>query len=792
MKRVLFLIAIAAIALGSALSCSKEINDPEEEIVAEEEKVADVNENEEVFPKEAGELVTWTLKAGTEDTKVTPMNGANKFSWENNDEVKVLYDGGSTTCTASVSDGIATFSPSVPGGISTIYLVYPSDMTASLDGDNLVVGMPSAQKNSLAGYFVARAEKTDEYAVFKHPVCYYKFVVDGDGSDVTRLTLTAQSTNINATSVSIDFSDEEPAVSVSAGGAKTITYDFSGTGTYYIPFVPAATAAADNLTFQFYRGEAKTEKAGAILYGADLANARGTIVDWASLPAMATNRYVSTSGSDANNGATVDKPWSFDKFKAFMENKTANGNTARDAAALALYDGINIRFAAGTYSFSSKISPDIAIKTNLIGADNSSTFFNGGNNNILFDIWKKSNETVTFKNLTFQNATNTSSDGGAFRIGYGDRTFHIAFENCAFINNKANASGKAGGALYVCANTGIDFKNCSFGDGKSSNKNYASQGGVVYLNGTGDSKSGVVKASFTDCIFNYNESTTATGGSCVYSTSTNNVVKLNGCLFKNNIAETRGVIRADNNTLIYMNNVSFTGNSTTASSDPWGLLVQGNNSFVCMNNVTAWNNENSSHVTSNSASFNCDGGFLITNSTFIDYGGQYVIRANDVQESSVWKGYNHLVLCNNILINRSTDKSNSVFWYRKTNSELLTNAGHNVLSNSSLPQGNVTAAESDLLSQSQTTLGGNYSEKWDNDGKYGVYVWTNNLAGFTAATQKNVEDAIKGCTKTMAGVSVGGTAAGSFYAWLSEIGALGKDGRGISRSGSWWPGAYQN
>ena len=52
----------------------------------------------------------------------------------------------------------------------------------------------------------------------------------------------------------------------------------------------------------------------------------------------------------------------------------------------------------------------------------------------------------------------------------------------------------------------------------------------------------------------------------------------------------------------------------------------------------------------------------------------------------------------------------------------------------------------------------------------------------------DVENAIKACTVEMAGKTSGT----DFYAWLKEIGALGKDARGITRGTPWWPGAYQN
>ena len=179
-------------------------------------------------------------------------------------------------------------------------------------------------------------------------------------------------------------------------------------------------------------------------------------------------------------------------------------------------------------------------------------------------------------------------------------------------------------------------------------------------------------------------------------------------------------------------------------------------------------------MTSNSVSFNNDRGFIITNSTLIDEGGQYEVRVNgNLGEGIDW----HLAMCNNIISNESAP--NNTFWVR--GSITLNNYGHN-LRGSSAAQGNVLDSNpaTDKYGQTHSVIGGTYSD--------GVYSWSGTLAGFTPATAADVENAIKACTVEMAGKTSGT----DFYAWLKEIGALGKDARGITRGTPWWPGAYQN
>ena len=756
MKKVFFFVFAAAFVLGAALSCSKE-----------EQRID--NGIKDVTPVLEGTSWTFTAVAEESVTKMGDMDGSGDFAWEDGDEIKILYAGGSTTASASVAAGKTSFSPTIPDGKTTIWLVYPSSMTASLEGENLVIGMPEAGKDALAGYFVAKASVGDEAVSFKHPVAYYKIVVDGDGTDVTRLTLTsAASNNLTATSLALSFDGSGvPSVASVTGGAATLTYDFSGAGTYYIPVVPEVSPAANDLTFQFYRTEdAAYVKAGAYRHSAPIDNERAHIKNWGSLPAKATNRYVSTTGSSSNNGATAGAPWDLATFKGFMEN-----SSSRTADVLALYDGVNFHFAAGTYTLSAKIVPNINIRTNIIGHNTDDTFIDGSSDKLLFDIYKQTGETVTFKNITFKNGRNTN-DGGAFRIVNGVRVFTIVFENCAFINNSITTAGKYGGALYICANSNVSFSNCTFGNGTQEGRNYAPRGGVLYATGN-------AKVDFTSCTFNCNEATASSGdggGACIFANSAN-VIRINNSQFINNTAGSRGVIRMTDNVLVYMNAVSFNDNHTTENSSPWGLNVHGGNSFVCMNNVTSYGNSNAKNVSSDACAFNNDRGFIITNSTLIDNAGQYEVRINDIYTNSAYQKIHNLAMCNNIISNESAP--NNTFWVR--GSITLNNYGHN-LRGSGAAQGNVLDSDpaTDKYGQTHSVIGGTYSG--------GVYSWSGTLADFTPATAADVENAIKACTVEMAGKTSGT----DFYAWLTEIGAIGKDARGVTRGTPWWPGAYQN
>ena len=831
MKKFSFVLMAAAV-LVAALSCEKE--NPIEN-----------NNPENVNVKTA----SWSFTANVENpvTKMGDMDSEGNFAWESGDEIKILYAGGSTTATATLEGGIATFELSIPGGVTDVWMVYPSSMTASLDGDNLVIGMPGMQKDALSGWFVAKAAVGDASISFMHPVCYFKLIVDGDGNDVTDLELTSAGADITATSLSLAFDASGIPSATAVSGSESLSAAFSGAGTYYIPVLPDVDFASGDLKFQFYRGGSNAEKAGAYKHNAAVTSTRAHIKNWKSLPAQATNRYVSTSASGSANGSTPDKAWSLAQFKSFME-----ASDGRDAATKALFDGINIRFAAGTYTPSAKIAPNIAIATNLIGEDAATTIFDGNGSMIIFDIWRVSGETVTFKNFTFRNAINSGNNGGVVRIGNSDREFNVSFENCIFSNNSAG-SGKCGGVFSVTgANSSLSVKDCAFNnntagscggaihaetsavvsfDNCSFTSNSAVAGGALDIQGTAgvtckdcvfttnsatkyggsdthkDVGAGAIilrksgdAITLTGCTFNEN---TATGmGGAIASINTNTVINADGCLFsgnnsgsgwgsvihlsgyagqriylndciiKDNTNTSRGAIAFHNSatSLIYMNDVTFKDN-VNSGSGAWGVAAHGGASVVCMNNVTAMGNHSTNATPGNSCVFNSNGGWLIVNSTVIDGTPTALVRSGTIKTT----------VCNNILVNNST--ANNVFAITGGVS-YFQDCGHNVLSCDGT-YNNAEPAASDLLGQSESFLAGSYSEP--------LYIWSGTLSGLQAATQADVENAIKAYDVDYSEYVSGVTHVGNdFYAWLSGIGALGKDARGKIRSGSWWPGAYQN
>lgn len=380
------------------------------------------------------------------------------------------------------------------------------------------------------------------------------------------------------------------------------------------------------------------------------------------------------------------------------------------------------------------------------------------------------NSKVTFDGVTISGNKATSTDGGAIYMDKGTLTIN----NSTVAGNTVGA-GHMGGA--ICINT-TEKSACTFnatGTTFSSNRAGAStpssdndQGGAIRATGASGK---VVTINLTDCVFSGNKSKRF---GIAVSLNQYCYLKANRCIFTGNVGASRGVISLSANSLVFLNSCAFY-NNTMSDATTWGMIVHGGNtpSAVCMNNCTSYNNQwTHSSPTGSCEVINGNEPVLVVNSTFIEKTGA-LLRASG---SSVR-------LCNNILVNTKT-AANII---DSATSAKYSN-GHNAMSGSC--GGDHTT---DLTNCTISTFTGG---QWDSSATspyYGVYGWTGggSLAGFTPAQQSDITGAISNFTQAVDGVGVS-NAGTAFDSWLNEIEAYDKDGRGIARTGTWWPGAYQN
>ena len=380
--------------------------------------------------------------------------------------------------------------------------------------------------------------------------------------------------------------------------------------------------------------------------------------------------------------------------------------------------------------------------------------------------------TVNCKNCTFTHNTAINGNGGCVTI---ESTGTMNLDGCTFTNNSVTATSSTrrdGGVFYMnVAGSALTAKGCTF------------TGNTITGDGTKNPYGGVLRVgygseiSFTDCVFDGNGNSIVYSGGCI-SLNQDAHLKLDNCLFKNNVSKTRGVIQAGANALVYMNNVAFYNNTTTGSGG-WGVNVHTGNANVCMNNVTSIGNHCTAASPGNCVSFTGDGGWLVVNSTIIDSTPTAVVRRGG-------SNGRYAIFCNDVLINTHTANNS----WATNQADKFVSKGHNVLSTSGT-YNNAAPDANDLLSQTSLPSGA-YSEHWSATPHYAVYTWSGSLSGFSAATQADVTAAIEAYTETDT-IHTDITSIGAnFKSWLESLSSgYAADGRGVARTGTWWPGAYQ-
>ena len=211
--------------------------------------------------------------------------------------------------------------------------------------------------------------------------------------------------------------------------------------------------------------------------------------------------YVSTNGSDTNNGS-AEAPYL--TIKKGVESAAENGT---------------VHIANGIYSGEGNTNITIGYSMNLIGQSQAGTIINGSNTNWIFNI---QSGTVTIQNLTFVNGTNYGNyninnyGGGAI---YNSEDATTTINDCTFKGNR----GSEGGAIM---NDGTLTVNRSTFTGNS-----ADEGGAIYqCDGT---------ARITDSTFTGNNA--AYEGGAIYMDS-DTTTTITGCTFTGNTAALGGAI----------------------------------------------------------------------------------------------------------------------------------------------------------------------------------------------------------------------------------------------------------
>ena len=477
---------------------------------------------------------------------------------------------------------------------------------------------------------------------------------------------------------------------------------------------------------------------------------------WLGASSQTTMEYAKFDGCEAGqeSGSTVNysnggaiSMRAVDTFSAgncvFTACRGRNGN------ALNIDQGTESSLLFSNCTFSDNIGRSGASKDGTVGN------FHGGAARI-------GSGTARFESCSFTG--NCAYNGsGVFHINKGASTDgRVEAENCTFSKNKAI---NGNGGVITIEYGSFQAKSCTFSENEAKNSSGTQYGGVLRADGKDDANNYV---TFEDCIFSKNYA--KQGG--VLNVNKKNLTKINNCLFSENSADSRGMIQMANG-VVYINNTTFYKNSTSGNNG-WGVSIHGGAAALCMNNVTVFGNTNASTTAgNNNCAVNGAKALLITNCTVIESNQLALLRSD---------GAGPITMCNNILVNTASGKE--IFAVANDGGTIVSR-GHNAMGSTS--ESKYSNPGSDLVGCSASTFGGSYNTASN------AYVWGGALSGFTAAVQSDVETAMQSHFNiNVSDLSISNVGQ-DFYNWLDGLSPEGYkvDGRNVERTGTWWPGAYQ-
>ena len=410
-------------------------------------------------PGEDGKIVFTALAP----TKTTIDSNDEVVSWVAGDEVKFVWDGGSTTATASASGSSTTFSVEVGDGITELYAVYPASAGGSYDSGNVNVHFNGSRTDgSFAAndLCVAKAVKTGDTwsttLAFKNVACLLKVGVTA--SDITKIQVMGGRSTGEAQAisgylpVSIDGSGD-PVFGTATDTGVTVSVPVSGPGNYYIPVLPDVVLSG-GFRIGYFKGE---DQLTPFFYNGSFTTERGKIIKLSDLDSHAGHYYVTPSGADTKTGQSWAHAMDAAGFKAFIE----------DSDNYFLLQGATFHLSAESFSFGDYLQPDFSshseVAFTIEGTTSGSdiTTFVGSTGDAAGTLWPKSNCNLTVKNVKFT-GTDGNSNRAAIRVNNSGAKLNL--KDCIFDNNKT--SGQSG-AVNLIKGT-ITITDCEFTNNSSS------------------------------------------------------------------------------------------------------------------------------------------------------------------------------------------------------------------------------------------------------------------------------------------------------------------------------------
>lgn len=719
MKKRLSYIVLAVFA--ATVSCSKIPGQVGNESQADDHNVIGGSANQAL-----------TFVADAVATKTT-LNSDWTVSWNDGDEVSILWRGGQATSKARLEGDRAYFS-AVVEEVSEYYAVYPSTVVASVGVDGkLSLQLPSQQAGTFEDCAVIIAHTTREkldFGQFKSAVAMVRFTLDD--TSITRARFASPDGSAVGGSIITDASLE---VTAEASGTA-IDVDLDGSGTYYLSLLPGLSLPG--LSFQLgnesaWKGEAVSSSPASIAAGQVLCV--NSSVD--SHMEVMGDFYFTVDGAGTKDASSAKNAGDIAQLKSLLS----------DPASGAALDGHTIHLGAGTYDMAvgeSGFAPDYQTTANVIlkGLPGETVFTTSlsGDQGCIITV-ASDNVNLTLSGITFTGASHNGF-GGALNLSKGNHRI----ENCVFTNNQVTSStaDRTGGAAYIGGTASADFEGCSF----TGNKAAITGGGALAVYTTS-------RVTVLDCDFSGN--ITHTGSAY--------------------IGNGGAVLQKKAGNILYIVNCRFSGNGTNTNGSD--LFTSAGAALILFNTTFAH------PLYPDSKSLNR--GLVRVNAPVLSVNCTYVM---EVDENTTGAACNNGVLAisqssnnvilGNLMLSNAGYSMGAGATYTGSTTRTATTYGHNVYSLAPKIVLTDSGNGSDLTGIRTADVVASSALSDD-----GLLHWEGPAAkfsGYSAASKAEVAAVIKA-------YPVGGEA---FYNWLVEKDVFGKDAAGNSRGEDlWWPGAYQ-
>lgn len=428
---------------------------------------------------------TIEFRATTEMAK-TAISGdgtSKTVQWTKGDVIDILWDGGQTTATASVSGPITTFRASVPDGVQ-LYASYPAGV-GELSGSELTVGIPSTVSgrfNEVNMLAASINRNSDEATVFHNVASYLKFTVAGD-ANANKIYISSRHTGDGETPVftgswPLTF-DENGNVTIGepTPDKKDITVMIAGDGDYYVPVIPDYVYP-DGFSILYYSSNSNTYALEADFdFRLDKAYiANFGVVSSTFSPVKVMKYYVTVAGSGKKDGSDWANAMGKNEFKsiitrwdAYVETDPDSRETAKQKEAS--LNNATFYIAEGTYDFGEIVELGFSnhckrsinftfdggyYNNGLKDPAGHPTVFSGGNSHNIFKICRYAD----FGAADCVFANSKGSSGGDAAIWFDDSHGKITLTNCILRDNSNTATaaaisiGKGSAHLIGCTFSG--------------------------------------------------------------------------------------------------------------------------------------------------------------------------------------------------------------------------------------------------------------------------------------------------------------------------------------------------